>query len=262
MKIMVNGRITEAEDPAICAGDRGLLLGDGLFETLRVDDGCIHFFKEHVTRLKNSAAFFSIPWLWSHDDLTSMALTLLKENRLSSASLRLTLTRGQGPRGVLPPDHLHPTLLVTTQPLPSIPKQYTAVLINDLRRNETSPTSYHKTLNYMDSILSATVAKQHGADIALLQNTKNNLACAHAANIFLRIDGQLFTPKITDGALPGIIRASIIKKQSVICEHLSCALLTEADEIFVTNSLCEAVPVTYTGLKINALPIAHHNLEQ
>ncbi len=243
MKIILNGELQNADQPIITAEDRGLLLGDGLFETLRADNANIHFFKEHMLRLQKSATFFDIPFAWSYEDLHAMMLLLLKENKLSGASIRLTLTRGTGPRGVLPPKNPLPTLFITTHLLPNLPKKSTAILIHDIRRNESSPTSQHKTLNYMDNILAARKAKLQGADIALLQNTQGMLACAHSANIFLRINGQLFTPRIEDGALPGIIRADIIEKESVICQSLPIALLKQAEEIFITNSICGILPI-------------------
>lgn len=253
MKIMCNGTLIDADQPIITAQDRGLLLADGLFETLRVDNKKILRFEQHMTRLRKSADYFSIPLNDSNNRIHEMMQQLLLENTLTNASLRLTLTRGTGPRGVLPPNVPKPTLLITANTYLTPSPKGTAMLIDHIRRNETSPTSQHKTLNYTDNILAAQYAQQHGADVAILQNTKGFLACAHAANIFIKLDGQLYTPPIKDGALPGITREHTLKTQTVICESLPAESLYLAQEIFITNSLLGTLPIKLIDAKTDMI---------
>lgn len=244
MKINVNGKLCDANHPIVTAKDRGLLLSDGLFETLRADNGIIQDAEKHFNRLKQSAETFSIPLPFSYEKMLCMMETLLKENDLSDASIRLTLTRGQGPRGILPSDKPVSQFFISAETLLPQPTMSTAVLVDHIRRNEYSPTSQHKTLNYFDNILAAQYAKEKGAQFAILQNTKGNLACAHCANIFLGIDGKVYTPLVSDGALPGIVRDTLIEKEKITCTSLPISALKDAKHIFLTNSLMRRVTIS------------------
>ncbi len=138
---------------------------------------------------------------------------------------------------MLPTATTHPTVLITTAPLP--PPQPPARLITATitRRNETSPLSRIKSLNYLDSILARQEAAEKGADDALLLNTNGFLAEATAANVFLLISGQLVTPPLTDGALPGIRRALLLETGTVIEQRISTADLARAESGFLANVL-------------------------
>ncbi len=243
MKIIVNGKLYNANDPIATITDRGLLLGDGLFETLRVDNNTIQYAEKHFNRLQKSAKIFSIPLPFSYPQMLHMMKTLLKENGLSNASIRLTLTRGPGPRGILPPEKMIPQYFIAAQELLTAFNTSTAILVDHIRRNEYSPTSQHKTLNYFDNIVAAQYAKEKGAQFAILKNTKANIACAHCANIFLNIDGKIYTPRTDDGALPGIIRSNIIETENITCRTLPASSLKDAQHIFLTNSLMNKVSV-------------------
>ncbi len=89
----------------------------------------------------------------------------------------------------------------------------------------------------MDGILAAKEAFKRGCDEALLLNTAGNLAEGTAANLFLVIDGRAVTPPVHDGALPGVMRADVIKALAAAERTLSPADLASASEAFLTNSL-------------------------
>ena len=175
----------------------------------------------------------------------------LEANQLSSrgASLRLTLTRGPGPRGLIPPPRPQPTILITAASLSQThfpPAK--AILAKDIRRNEHSPSSKIKSLNYLDNILARRQAEQAGADEALLLNTAGHLAEASTANLFIVNDGTLQTPPISDGALPGITRSVVLElaaKLSIPAEEISITAddLQRAEEAFLTNSIIEIRPL-------------------
>ena len=105
MNVFINGRILPEEDALIRASDRGFTLGDGIFETMRAQAGRIHCLDAHLERLRRSAERLRIPLPLGFSELPGALTNTLVANNLDSgdAALRLTLTRGPGPRGLPPP---------------------------------------------------------------------------------------------------------------------------------------------------------------
>ncbi len=242
--VYLNGQLHPRAEARIDPTDRGLLLGDGLFETMRADRGRIFRLGAHLARLRSSAARLGMPLTLSDHELSAALQMTLSANELTSsdAALRLTLTRGPGPRGLLPPPDPRPTLLITASHLPSTPLPPATAHIASIRRNEHSPLSNLKTLNFLDNVLARQEAAAHGADEALLLNTAGHLAEASSANLFVVTDGILHTPSLTDGALPGITRAVVLEVAAELGlpaaeTSLTPIDLARADEAFLTNSL-------------------------
>lgn len=213
MRVWLNGALVAAAEARVDPADRGLLLGDGVFETLRVAEGRIAHLGRHLARLRGAAAFFAM----GCPEAATLAggLEALREaEALVEGSLRLTLTRGPGPRGVLPPATARPTVLITAaHGLPAAADGLRLCVARSTRRNAFSPTARFKTLNYLDGIVARREAQQLGCDDALLRNTEGRLAEATAANLLWRDrDGAWFTPPVGDGALPGIRRAVLVER--------------------------------------------------
>jgi branched-chain amino acid aminotransferase len=249
-----NGKIRPPEAVNIAPGDRGFLLADGLFETMRGYRGRVFCLAQHWNRLKSSADFLEIPLPLSLAELTGIIDELLEKNHLltQDASLRLTLTRGVGSRGLSPPADPIPSILLTAQPLSAASAPAVArICIVDIRRNELSPLACHKTLSYLENILARQAAVKAGADEAVLLNSRGLIAEASAANIFCVNDqGWLLTPRREDGALPGITRQVVLD----LAKHLGIPAaeqsltpsdLVQAQEIFLTNSLIEIQPASF-----------------
>ncbi|WP_341989818.1 aminotransferase class IV [Azorhizobium sp. AG788] len=234
MRVWLNGALLDADDARIAPGDRGFTLGDGLFETLAVRAGTISRLPAHLARLAAGAQVLGLPL--PAFDLPQIAAALLQANGWSDAVLRLTVTRGVGPRGVLPPDQPSPTVLVTAAPMAAPGGPARLVTATVTRRNEHSPLSRIKSLNYLDNILARQEAHTLGADDALLLNTQGRLAESTIANVFLVLDGTLVTPPLGEGALPGVMRAEVLAHGAVE-RPVSVADLQAASEIFLTSSL-------------------------
>lgn len=251
--IYLNGAIIPAEQARIDPADRGFSLGDGLFETMRAYDGRPFRLDDHLQRLSAAAAALRIPLPVDVAAMTGAVTALLDANnhRQGDASIRITLSRGTGPRGLAPPEHPRPTLLIATAPYADLPEICTAVIV-DIRRNEGSPLSRMKTLGQLDNVLAAGIAAERGADEAILANNVGAIACAARANLFGVIDGRICTPPIRDGVLPGIARRVVLEIAEA--QHLSVAEtslrpedLSRAQEIFLTNSLFEVRSVVRIG---------------
>jgi branched-chain amino acid aminotransferase len=223
----------------------------------------------HLARLREGARLLGLPV--PVVDVGVAVRDLLAANRLADAAVRLTLTRGPGPRGLLPPAGPMPTLLITASPLPPAPEPVHAVVATVTRRNELSPLSRIKALGYLDQLLALREAQERGAEEALMLNTAWRLACGTTANLFLFFDGALLTPSLVEGALPGITRALVLELAPGLGipareTPLEPAMLARAQEAFLTSSLrlltplasIEGRPLPAPGKLARALTAALH----
>ncbi|MEP9348005.1 aminotransferase class IV [Xanthobacter sp. KR7-225] len=234
MKLWLVDRLVEEEAARISPFDRGFTLGDGLFETLRLAGGAVLRLDAHLARLAAGAGVLGIPL--PALDLGAALVVTAQANQLADGVLRLTLTRGVGPRGVLPPAVPTPTLVITAAPAgPALPPAR-LVIAQTTRRNARSPLAQVKSLNYLDGILARQEAARRGADDAVLLNTEDRVAETTIANVFAVIDGALVTPPVADGALPGVMRAAVLS-EGAEARPLDAFDLAQADEIFLTSAL-------------------------
>ncbi len=248
--VWLNGALIEADHAHIAITDRGFLLADGLFETMRAQNGHIEELDAHLARLAAGAAVLRIPVPFDAAVLGPACEDVLVANGLRTAeraSLRLTLTRGSGPRGVMPPLDPNVTLLITAAPMSAVPDAITAITSKTIRRDAASPLSTVKSLAYTGNVLARLEAADAGASEAMILNTDGNLAETTASNVFLVENGGLVTPPVSDGALPGIMRASVIALARELGlgireETIRPERLRSATEIFLTNSLVGICP--------------------
>ena len=234
MTVWLNGRLVDAG--VIDATDRGFTLGDGLFETVRVRAGAPVFFDRHLARLRDGARVLDIPVPAADAALAEAVAALLAAEGLADGHVRVTLTRGPAPRGVLPPASPNPTLLVTAGPVPAAAPAR-LVVAEVTRRNEMSPLSRIKSLNYLDNILARQEAARRAAEDAVLLNTAGRVAETTIANLFAVIDGVLVTPPVAEGALPGIMRGLIVERIGAVERPIAPSELHHADALFLSNSL-------------------------
>ena len=251
----VNGQLVPESANAVSPLDRGLLLGDGLFETMRVVRGRVLQWDRHWERLRGGAQALGLALPWTSDELRDAVDRTLHANNLCEATVRLTVTRGtSAARGLLPPGDTQPTLLIRAAPFAPYPDHLyrhgmQVIVSRRVRRNEQSPLSRVKSLCYLDNVVARQEAMGRDADEALLLNTQGSVACATTANVFCVQAGRLRTPPVADGALPGTIRALVCGElaQKLQCgvkiSRLNEAALFQADEVFLTNALMGIMPV-------------------
>ena len=245
-----DGRLTPGPVPFDLA-DRGLTLGDGVFDTALARHGRILFEAAHVARLSAATAALGFPVPPERIATAMRALAAAAEGPL--AAIRTTITRGAGPRGLAPPAEARPLLFARSAPVaPSLAFAPLTLHATAIRRNETSPAASLKTLGYLDAVLAAGEARAAGFDEALFGNTKGHVACAGTANLFAVIDGVLVTPPLSDGVLPGILRAEVLARAprlglSSAERSFDLDALLRAEAVFATNSLRGLAPVTAIG---------------
>lgn len=237
MKIWRNGEIV-SDQGAINASDRGVTLGDGLFETMAVIDGAPLRLNRHLARLDRGLGVLGMTADIDPSMIKEAATLLGKENNVSEGALRLTILRGTGTRGVLPVNMSAPTILISLAAMKvgdGTPLEL--MIARCTRRNDCSPMSRIKSTNYGDAILARIEAHNAGADDALMLNTRDTIAEATAANVFCVIDGEVITPPVSDGALPGVVRDIIVEHEQATEASITEADLSQADEVFLTSSI-------------------------
>ncbi|GBQ81731.1 aminotransferase [Gluconacetobacter johannae DSM 13595] len=235
--LWLNDGLVSADAACIAPGDRGLTLGDGVFETMRVAQGRIGHLARHLDRLRQGAEILMFPQP-DLDRIEDVLRRVVRHNDMMDGSLRLTLTRGCGPRGVMPPVQPSPTLLVTAAPPPSAPLPPANMIVStQVRRDEASPLSRIKSLNYLPNVLARLEAARQGGDEALMLNLAGRVAEASASTIVIHRQGRLVTPPVAEGALPGIARAVLLAAGMLDEAPLDLDDLRHAEGVFLTSSL-------------------------
>ncbi|GEP11474.1 aminotransferase class IV [Methylobacterium gnaphalii] len=243
-----DGRIVEGPVPFDLA-DRGLLLGDGMFDTALALDGRIVFEAAHVARLVAAAETLG----FLVDARVIIEAMRAVAGAAPRAAVRTTVTRGAGPRGIAPPAEPRPLVFASAAAAnPGFAYASLRLQVSTIARNETSPASRTKTLGYLDAVLAAHAARAEGFDEALFLNTRGRVACAGTGNVFAVIDRQLVTPPVEEGVLAGIVRALLLEQAPSLGlpvqeRALSLDELRQAQAVFVTNSLRLLSPVAAIG---------------
>ena len=227
--------------------DRGLLLGDGLFETVLVVDGKPDGLAQHLARLTMGCGKLGLPPPEA-TDLDQKLAKALARAPAGRAALRITLAAGPGGRGLERAAMIKPTLIAQISPAP-IWETPARLITSTLRRNETSPTSRLKTLSYLDNVLARREALSLGGDEALMLNSRGEIACAAAANVFWLKGRALHTPALACGVLAGIMRARVMAAApglGLVVNEVAQprSTLNDAEAIFLTNSLIGLRPVS------------------
>ena len=255
----LNGKFVPLVNAKVSILDRGFLYGDGVFETMRSYSGKVFQLERHIDRLLISLKILRIKIPYTKNKLCLLVDRALRLNKLNNAYIKLLVTRGVTPGGIDIPKTTKPTLLIYVSPLGGIAegiyKKGIKINFACVDKNEKSFIARIKSLNYLDNILARAEARDGGFDEAVFVNAKGNVAEATTSNIFMVKRSTLITPPLRAGLLPGITRQvviQIIKKyfRNKICEkNIKPDDLFNADEIFLTNSILEIVPVVKLGRK-------------
>ncbi|PHS24619.1 MAG: 4-amino-4-deoxychorismate lyase [Robiginitomaculum sp.] len=242
-KIWLNGALLNADTPIVCATDRGFTLGDGLFETIKISKGAPCYLLDHFNRLRASAKVLSLSLPYGDEALRGALLHLARINNVTEGAARLTLSRGEGKRGLALPETTIPLCVLTlTTGLPHVGTPHTLGL-SRIRRNSTSITSCHKTLAYIDNI--AARLHQEGNsnyDDVVMLDEAGALASTTCANLFWWTGDKLYTPTLGGAVLPGTMRARVLASARMlgVLVHegrYGAEVLLGAQGAFITNAL-------------------------
>jgi aminodeoxychorismate lyase len=251
VQVFLNGQFVPEDRAVVSVFDRGFLYGDGLFETLRVVNGQPFRWAQHLERLQHGADFLKIRLPFPPAALREFTAELIAMNGLPDSLLRLTLSRGVGPRGYSPRGADTPALVLTQHPAPGAPAFGMArwtLLTSSLRLPVGDPLARFKTANKLAQVLARAEADAAGADEALLLDTHGHVAETAGGNVFWIAGGAVGTPPLTAGILPGVTRAVVLE----LCRQLELpvnessilpAQLRAADGVFVSLSSFGVVEV-------------------
>jgi branched-chain amino acid aminotransferase len=236
-QVWLNGLLTPAGEARIDPTDRGFTLGDGIFETARVHQAHCSLLPRHLARLRSSARILGIPLPNDDSEISAATKAVIKANEVIEGSARITLTRGPAARGLASPAVPRPTILITAAG--GIPPQTPVRLIRatSIRRQSNALLPKIKSLNYLENILARREAEAQGADDALLLNSNDQIVEATVANFFYVQSGNVLTPAVEDGALPGITRAILIERGAVQIRTPAPGAEAKMDAAFIGNSL-------------------------
>jgi branched-chain amino acid aminotransferase len=264
MLVFLNGKFLPEADAVVPLNDRGLLLGDGMFETMRVANGRPFRLAQHLERLARGVEFLKIQLPFTPREIQKFAGQLIGQNELADAILRITLTRGAGQRGYSPKNAGAPTFAMTLHPLPLVnadePLQW-SLITSSFRVPAGDALAAVKTTSKILNVLARAEAEEKGADEALLLNTNGEVAETAGGNLFWIYQDHVCTVPTGRGVLPGITRAVVLE----ICQTLGLETqkriikpehLRNATGIFVTQSALGIVPVAaFDGLPVAPSPL-------
>jgi branched-chain amino acid aminotransferase len=244
VKVWVSGAVVEARRATVPADDHGLVVGDGVFETIKVIDGHPFALTRHLDRLHTSAAALGIE-VPTHDELRLAVGELLAANagEVAAAPLRLRITVTGGPsplssvRGDAPS-----TVLLALTPIDSVPSIVDVVVV-PWTRNERGALAGVKSTSYAENVRALAFAHERGAGEAVFANTVGELCEGSGTSIFVGVGGRLLTPPLTSGCLAGVTRGLLLEWLDAAEEPMPVGALATADEAFLASTIRDIQPI-------------------
>jgi branched-chain amino acid aminotransferase len=256
--IFLNGEFVPEERAVVSVFDRGFLYGDGLFEGVLVRNGKFFRWAQHLDRLQRGADFLKIKLPFPPAALQEFARDLVAKNELPDALLRLTLSRGVGPRGYSPKGADRPTLVMSLHPLPGAPASGPAqtrgragsetgapmrwnLATASFRLPADEPLAQFKTCNKLPQVLARAETEERGAHETLLLNSKGFVVEGSSSNLFWISGDTVCTSPLASGILPGVTRAAVLEisrslKLATREIHIRPKELQDTDGAFVSLS--------------------------
>ena len=260
MDVYIDGKFLPKEDAKISVFDHGLLYGDGIFEGIRLYEGCVFRLDEHLERLETSAKAIALALPWTRREIAEVVCESCRRNNLTNGYIRLVVTRGVGDLGISPKTCPRPTLICIADKISLYPEAlYTTgmkIITSPTRRM--SPAALPpmvKSLNYLNNVLAKIEAQQHGYHECIMLNEQGYVAECTGDNIFLIHKGRLITPASHSGALVGITRQAVLDvarelKLPVVETNVTRYDVWNAEECFLTGTAAEVIPVIEVDARV------------
>jgi branched-chain amino acid aminotransferase len=249
----VDGVLMPSRDAKISVFDRGFLYGDSAFEAMRTYGGRPHYGRRHIERLLLSCERLRIAMPITSDALESRISAAIAGTGLAECYLRLVVTRGKGSMGLDLQPAMQSSLLIyaleLSLPEPAVYREgITAGLVQVQRVTDLNSATGAKTSNYLASLLALDDVKRRGLREAIILGSRGEVLEGATSNVFAVRSGELHTPPISAGILEGITRHVVIELAAglgIVCHERELLPddLLGADEVFLTSSIRELVPV-------------------
>ena len=235
LTVWVNGVRYESQSAAkVPATDHGLVVGDGVFEALKVTRAGPFAVQRHLNRLSRSAAAMGLP-APDHAGIRAAIEEVLDGRGFDHGRLRITYTGGIGPLSSSAA-YGPPTLVVAAGP-EEPPAAFTSIVTAPWTRNERGALSGVKSTSYAENVRTLAYATRRRATEAIFLNTEGNVCEGTGTNIFVVMDGTIVTPPLSSGPLAGITREVIMEWCDVEERDFTLTDAMVAKEVFITSSL-------------------------
>jgi branched-chain amino acid aminotransferase len=260
LKIYLDGNYVPEEDAKVSVFDHGFLYGDGVFEGIRAYHNSVFKLKEHVDRLFDSAQAINMKIPLNKEEMTEVILETCRQNELQDCYIRVVVSRGKGDLGLDPRKCPVPTIVCIASSISIYPDELyekgMQVITVPTRRNGPEGVNPRiKSLNYLNNIMAKIEANMAGVPEAILLNQEGYVAECTGDNIFMVKNGVLKTPAIHLGLLDGITRNEVInlaKQMGIEVQETTFTRydLFVADEVFLTGTAAELIPVTMIDSRV------------
>jgi 4-amino-4-deoxychorismate lyase len=251
MYLYVNGEVMTKDEAAISPFDHGFMYGLGAFETFRTYNGYPFLLDGHLSRLKEALQELNIVLSLERDEIINMVNTLLSKNDWTDAYFRLNISAGIGEVGLQTAVYEEPTVILFAKHLPETPavRAEKELIILRTRRNTPEGEKRLKSHHYLNSILGKRELSDGIRQEGVFLTKEGFVSEGTVSNLFWTRGGELYTPDLSTGILNGITRQWVMAASRVLNIPLKTGNykvdeLYAADEIFLTNSIQELVPVS------------------
>ena len=253
MKVFVDGKFVDEKKAVVSVFDHGLLYGDGVFEGIRAYNGRVFKLSEHVDRLFYSAKAILLKIPMSHRAICEAVRAACKRNKIRDGYIRLVVTRGAGTLGLDPNRCSNPQVIIIADKIQLYPETFykkglEIVTVPTTRNHTNAVNPAIKSLNYLNNILAKIEAINAGCVEAIMLNSQGFVAECTGDNVLILKGGELLAPPLAAGALYGITRSVAIELAESLGikakePNLTRYDLYNADEVFITGTAAEVVPV-------------------
>lgn len=250
MKAILNGRLVDRNEAKVDIEDRGYQFGDGIYEGIRVYQGKMFTFDEHMTRLFRSAKLIDLEMPYTKDELEEQLNEMITANQLDTGIVYLQISRGtQMPRNHVYLPENEAVLMATSMSAPRDPAAFEKGVTTITALDDRWLHCDIKSLNLLGNIMAKNKAAKAGADEAILYRDETHVTeCSHS-NVFIIKNDTLITHPADNFVLNGITRQTILKlakEHGIATEEriFSVAELKQADEVFISSVMAEVTPVT------------------
>lgn len=245
--LLHNDEVLDAGEKIVSPGQVGLLSGWGVFTTIRVYDGVLFAWERHWERMKRDAALLRVPFPADPDWLENNLLKLVEANQAQNATLRVVVARNRGGMWEGPDIDRDFDVVAFTHDLKDWGSSVRLGVAPNAR-HAASRFAGTKILSWAQNLAWNEEAASRGLDEVVLLNERGEVAELTSANIFAVFGRDAATPPLSAGCLPGITRQLLVEEVRVpgiqVSEKtLFLKDLAQADEVFVTSSTRELLPV-------------------
>ncbi|HEV2176819.1 MAG TPA: aminotransferase class IV [Terriglobia bacterium] len=246
--IVHNDRIIPLDEAHLSPGQAGLLMGWGVFTTLRLYRGQPFEFHRHWLRMTRDAARLSVPMVDAEETVEQLVVELARANGREEGMARLTFIRNAGGAWAASDGWRATDLLLFTHELAAWPRAH-RLRIQPRAVFSGGVFAGAKMLSWAQNSLLLERARADGFDDVLLLNERGQLAECTSANVFLVRAGEVLTPPLSSGCLPGVTREILLEMAPeagvrLVERELTTADLAQAQEVFISSTTREVAPVT------------------